>query len=136
MTTNTTASDKKGSSNGGRLTETIDVALDNIVREKLITARIGLLLRAPFFGNLAMRLQLVNSDSWLPTAATDGRSFYYNTDFVNRLKPKEVEFLFGHEVLHNVYDHIGRTGGHRDRRRGRSLSGGGHTLKLAPSKQR
>ena len=115
MATNTTASDKKGPSNGGRLTDTIDVALDKIIREKLVTARIGLLLRAPFFGNLAMRLQLVNADSWLTTAATDGRSFYYNTDFVNRLKPKEVEFLFGHEVLHNVYDHIGRTGEHRDR---------------------
>jgi predicted metal-dependent peptidase len=26
------------------------------------------------------------------------------------LKPKEVEFLFGHEVLHCVYDHMGRRG--------------------------
>ncbi len=91
-----------------RLTEQTDPALDRLVREKLVTARIGLLLRAPFFGNLATRLELVNADSWLGTAATDGRKFYYNTEFVNKLKPKEVEFLFGHEVLHNVYDHMGR----------------------------
>ena len=26
------------------------------------------------------------------------------------LKPKEIEFLFGHEVLHCVYDHFGRRG--------------------------
>jgi predicted metal-dependent peptidase len=26
------------------------------------------------------------------------------------LRPKEVEFLFGHEVLHVVYDHFGRRG--------------------------
>lgn len=108
MATGTTSSEKpKGSA---RLTENTDPALDRVVREKLITARIGLLLRAPFFGNLATRLELVNADSWLGTAATDGRKFYYNTEFVNKLKPKEVEFLFGHEVLHNVYDHMGRNG--------------------------
>ena len=113
----TTSTEKKNSKSiGGRLTETLDKTMDNIVREKLITARIGLLLRAPFFGNLATRLELINADSWLTTAATDGRRFYYNTDFVNKLKPKEIEFLFGHEVLHNVYDHMGRTGDHRDRR--------------------
>lgn len=109
----TTSSEKPKA--GGRLTENTDPALDRTVREKLVTARIGLLLRAPFFGNLATRLELVNADSWLGTAATDGRKFYYNTEFVNKLKPKEVEFLFGHEVLHNVYDHMGRNGS-RDRR--------------------
>jgi len=113
----TTSSEKKAEHKlAGRLTENTDPRLDATVREKLVTARIGLLLRAPFFGNLATRLKLVNADSWLGTAATDGRSFYYNTEFVNKLKPKEVEFLFGHEVLHNVYDHIGRTGDFRDRR--------------------
>ena len=101
--------------NGGRLTDNTDPALDRAVREKLVTARIGLLLKAPFFGNLATRLELVNADSWLGTAATDGRKFYYNTEFCNKLKPKELEFLFGHEVLHNVYDHMGRNG---DRDRG------------------
>jgi predicted metal-dependent peptidase len=84
--------------------------LDALVREKLITARVGLLLRASFFGNLATRLKLVNADEWCPTAATDGRNFYYNSRFVNDLKPKEVEFLFGHEVLHCVYDHMNRRG--------------------------
>ena len=87
-----------------------DPKLDALVREKLITARVGLLLRASFFGNLATRLKLVNADEWCPTAATDGRNFYYNSRFVNDLKPKEVEFLFGHEVLHCVYDHMNRRG--------------------------
>lgn len=79
-------------------------------REKLITARVGLLLRAPFFGNLATRLVLINSDDWCPTAATDGRNFYYNSEFIASLSLKECEFLFGHEVLHVVYDHMGRRG--------------------------
>jgi predicted metal-dependent peptidase len=88
----------------------MDPRLDREVREKLITARVGLLLRASFFGNLATRLKLVNADEWCGTAATDGRHFYYNSRFIDMLKPKEVEFLFGHEVLHCVYDHFGRRG--------------------------
>ena len=87
-----------------------DPKVDAAVREKLITARIGLLLRAPFFGNLATRMQLINADEWCPTAATDGRRFYYNSDFVNKMPLKQVEFLVGHEVLHAVYDHMGRRG--------------------------
>jgi predicted metal-dependent peptidase len=83
---------------------------DAAVREKLITARIGLLLKAPFFGNLATRMQLINADDWCPTAATDGRRFYYNSEFVNKMPLKQVEFLVGHEVLHAVYDHMGRVG--------------------------
>ncbi len=76
--------------------------------EKLITARVGLLLRQPFFGNLATRLQLIDASEWCPTAATDGRNFYYNIDFVKKLSAKQCEFLFGHETLHNVYDHLTR----------------------------
>jgi predicted metal-dependent peptidase len=87
-----------------------DPKLDRVVREKLVTARVGLLLRASFFGNLATRLKLINADEWCSTAATDGRHFYYNTRFIEMLKPKEIEFLFGHEVLHCVYDHFGRRG--------------------------
>lgn len=87
-----------------------DSKVDHQARERLITARIGLLLRHSFFGNLATRLQLINADEWCSTAATDGLKFYYNSRFINMLKPKEVEFLVGHEVLHVVYDHIGRRG--------------------------
>jgi len=87
-----------------------DPKLDREVRELLVTARVGMLLRASFFGNLATRLKLVNADEWCATAATDGRNFYYNTRFIKMLKPKEIEFLFGHEVLHVVYDHFGRRG--------------------------
>ena len=80
----------------------------NKIVEKLITARIGLLLRHPFFGNLATRLKLVDATDWCGTLATDGRHFYYNNDFVHRLTPKQAEFGFAHEVLHNVFDHMGR----------------------------
>jgi len=87
-----------------------DPKVDLDAREKLISARVGLLLNAPFFGNMATRLQLTNADDWLTTAATDGRKFYYNSRFINMLRTKELEFLFGHEVLHCCYDHFGRRG--------------------------
>ena len=90
-----------------------DKKVDFDARERLVTARIGLLLRHSFFGNLATRLQLVNADEWCGTAATDGQKFYYNSRFIMMLKPKEVEFLVAHEVLHVVYDHMGRRD-HRD----------------------
>jgi predicted metal-dependent peptidase len=80
----------------------------NKIIDKLIIARVGLLLRHPFFGNLATRLSLVDATDWCSTLATDGRKFYYNNDFINKLTPKQVEFGFAHEVLHNVFDHMGR----------------------------
>jgi predicted metal-dependent peptidase len=108
MTSTTqTKDDKKKFAN---LLGPTDAKVDRDVREKLITARVGLLLRASFFGNLATRLKLVNADEWCSTAATDGRHFYYNSRFIQMLRPKEIEFLFGHEVLHCVYDHFGRRG--------------------------
>jgi predicted metal-dependent peptidase len=85
-----------------------DPKIDAQARERLVAARIGLLLRHSFFGNLATRLKLTNADEWCATAATDGLKFYYNSRFIMMLKPKEVEFLVGHEVLHVVYDHMGR----------------------------
>lgn len=87
-----------------------DPVKDNQAREKLVSARIALLLKAPFFGNLATRMKLVNADEWCGTAATDGRNFYYNTEFVLGLPQKQLEFLFGHEVLHVIYDHMDRRG--------------------------
>jgi predicted metal-dependent peptidase len=78
------------------------------ILDKLITARVGLLLRHPFFGNLATRLKMVDASDWCQTLATDGRNFYFNYGFVNKLTPKDAEFGFAHEVLHNVFDHMGR----------------------------
>ena len=75
------------------------------VLEKLTGARIALLLKQPFFGNMATRMQLQEAD-WCPTAATDGKHFYYNPEFIDQLSPKETEFLIGHEVLHIVFDHF------------------------------
>ena len=91
-----TTADSKDSDKFKDLIGPTDPKIDREVREILITARVGLLLKASFFGNMATRLTLVNADEWCPTAATDGRNFYYTSRFIKMLRPKEVEFLFGH----------------------------------------
>ena len=87
---------------------------DQAIIEKLTTARVGLLLKTPFFGNMATRMQLIDASDWCPTAATNGKNFYYNVDFVKKLSVKKLEFLFAHEICHCVFDHFGRVGS-RDR---------------------
>ena len=78
------------------------------VLDRIIVARVGLLLRHPFFGNMATRLRILAADDWLPTAAVDGRNLYFNTQFFNAMSNKEIEFVIAHEILHCVFDHLGR----------------------------
>ena len=78
--------------------------------EKLTTARVGLLLKHPFFGNMSTRMKLIDSSDWCPTAATNGRDFFYNKEFVDKLSVKKVMFLLAHEICHGIFDHFGRVG--------------------------
>ena len=79
-------------------------------KDRLTKARVKMLLKHPFWGNLATRLKLIENSEWLTTAATDGRHFYYCEKFIESLDDEELVFLFGHEVGHIVYDHMGRRG--------------------------
>jgi predicted metal-dependent peptidase len=87
--------------------------IDPII-DKIIVARVGLLLRHPFFGNMATRLKIEEASEWCMTAATDGRHLYFNREFFDKLTVKEVEFVVAHEILHNVFEHMLRVEG-RDR---------------------
>jgi len=95
------------------------------IEDLLIKSRVSMLIKAPFFGNLATRLKFIDATKWCPTLATDGRNFYYNRHFVDALAAREgdspgvseLDFGIGHEVLHCVYDHMDKTMlGNRDRR--------------------
>ncbi len=85
-------------------------SLDPII-DKIVVARVGLLLRHPFFGNMATRMKLVDASDWCQTAATDFRNFYFNRDFFEKMTPRQVEFVVAHEILHCVYDHMNRREG-------------------------
>ena len=108
MSTKDTQSKLKGFTPDPNITPEALEEMRLVVLDRIITARIGLLLRHPFFGNMATRLRIVAADEWLGTAAVDGRNLYYNTQFFNAMNNKEIEFVVAHEILHMVFDHIGR----------------------------
>ncbi len=82
---------------------------DPVVYE-IVSARITFLINFPFFGSLSIRLDLVDASKWCKTMTTDGRNLYYNRDWVKSLSRQKLIFAVGHQVLHCVYDHIGRRG--------------------------
>lgn len=93
---------------------------------KIMTqARIDLICRQPFFGSLALRLELVQTRKLNPpTMATNGRFIYYHPDFVTDCVNgsdgtrsfADVVFIVAHEIGHCVFDHMGRRNG-RDPRK-------------------
>lgn len=77
---------------------------------KLTRARTSLILDQPFFGMLALRLHLVEDES-IKTLATNGRCIKYSPQFINELPISQVKGVVAHEVMHCVYDHMGRQNG-------------------------
>lgn len=75
---------------------------------KIVQARVSLLLKHPFFGQVSLSLKLKEADDWCDTMAVDGRYLFYNTKFVESLDAQEMIFLVGHEVMHVVYEHFMR----------------------------
>lgn len=74
-------------------------------------ARTELMSSHPFWGDLAFGMP-IKIDSTLnpPTAATDGEGLFYHPKFVESLKPEELVFVTGHEVLHAALLHVTRKG--------------------------
>lgn len=82
---------------------------------KLSHARVGLILDHPFFGQLALRLQFVERVTE-KTMAVDGKHIFYNPQFVNSISSELTKAIIAHEVMHCVFDHIGRRNGRSPRR--------------------
>ena len=74
---------------------------------KFLKARANLLIEQPFFGTLALRLKIVETDK-VDTAATDGKHLFYNAKFVDKLTSHETMGLVAHEVMHCVLQHMTR----------------------------
>ena len=72
-------------------------------------ARTRLLLDQPWFGSLAMRLQMI-SDSSVPTVETDGTKLVYNPEFVLSRTDADLLTIMAHEVMHCALLHPYRRG--------------------------
>ena len=79
------------------------------VEQQLIHARTGMLIDFPFFGQLALRLKLVE-DEGIPTLAVDGKNIFYNPTFVAGLSLQLTQSAMVHEVGHCIFEHISRRG--------------------------
>jgi predicted metal-dependent peptidase len=79
------------------------------VAKILLRTRAQLLINMPFFGQLALRLKLVEDPS-IPTLATNGYLVKYNPQFIEGLPPDQRRTAIAHEVGHCIFAHIGRRG--------------------------
>jgi predicted metal-dependent peptidase len=70
-------------------------------------ARVWLTLHAPFFGSLALRLQLVPSYGE-QTLAADGRRIAYNPEFVLQQTVAHLRTIVAHETMHCALGHMFR----------------------------
>lgn len=84
-------------------------------RKALVKARTHLLFKQGFFGALALRLYL-KEDTSQKTMGVDGRTVFYNPKFVNGISFDLCQAVLAHEVLHCVFDHMGRMKNRNPRR--------------------
>ena len=80
------------------------------ILDELLRARVKLMIDQPLIGQMILHLELRDATKWCPTAATDGKYFYYNRDFIAMLDRPRLLFLTAHEVYHCILDHIFRRG--------------------------
>jgi predicted metal-dependent peptidase len=66
--------------------------------------------QSPFFGTLALFASIQASEQ-IPTAATDGKTLYFNPEYFKALNALERDGILLHEVLHAVLLHVIRRGG-------------------------
>ena len=71
---------------------------------RIIKARSSLILGSPFFGCLVMKLK-VEEDKSISTAAVNGKTLFYNPDFIASLNDIELKGVLCHEVMHCALGH-------------------------------
>jgi len=72
-------------------------------------ARTHLMFEQPFFGSLALTLEMIET-SEIPTMCTDGKSIKYNPEFVQLHSLDEIKGVIAHEVMHVAFQHMLRRG--------------------------
>lgn len=73
--------------------------------KRLEKASLRVLFSVPFFAPGVCRLADVLDDNVTKTAGTDGKSIYWNREFLDKLKDEELVTVKCHEVTHNLLGH-------------------------------
>lgn len=69
-----------------------------------------LLVKYPFFGSVVANSNFI-AEPAVATAGTDGKTIYYNPNFIESITDEEQTFIFAHEICHIAFDHIFRSEG-------------------------
>ncbi len=69
-----------------------------------------LLVKYPFFGSVVANSNFI-AEPAVATAGTDGKTIYYNPNFMESITDEEQMFVFAHEICHIAFDHIFRSEG-------------------------
>ena len=75
--------------------------------QKIQRFKMELLRKMPFYGDIVMHIEFVESKS-IQTAATDGKTIWYNASFLNSLSEGEANFILMHEIFHVMLRHSAR----------------------------
>jgi predicted metal-dependent peptidase len=81
---------------------------------KIKQAIVALIQHRPFWGELALRLRLIETPA-IRTCATDGTYLWFNPEYASALTPLQTLVEVMHEVAHCVYHHPQRIPRHADR---------------------
>ena len=69
-----------------------------------------MLVKYPFFGSVVASVDY-KENRGITNAGTDGKTIYYNPDFLESLSVEQQTFVFTHEVCHIAFNHILRSEG-------------------------
>lgn len=87
------------------------MGIDKKVHKDMMRARLDLMIKEPFFGTLAMQLEMIECEAgFCDTMAVDGRHLWYHPPFVTSLTQQELTGVVAHEVMHCCYKHMTRRG--------------------------
>ena len=75
-----------------------------ILTKKIYQSRLRLLSNHPFFGVLVLDL-LFSLDDKIKTFSTDGKTIYFNPNYLSRLSEYELDFCLLHEIMHIILKH-------------------------------
>lgn len=78
------------------------------LKEDIIDARMYMLVRYPFWGRLAMKMDLMFTDTIDTACVRPDMLTFFNPEFYEALPPKGKTFVIAHELCHLAYLHFDR----------------------------
>ena len=83
--------------------------MSDVLNIELIKNR--MLRKYPAFASVInnVKYEVTTGESFIDTAATDGKTIFFNNQFVSNLSQEEQVFIFAHETCHIALNHILRS---------------------------